>query len=58
MEIFESNQGKRTSSSDLMNPEHLKKKTQKEAKKIKSGKNDIIERSEQKTIIEDGRELL
>lgn len=58
MELLESNKGKNTSSRDLMSPDQSKVKTQKEVKKIGSGKNDIIERAEQKIVIEDGRELL
>jgi hypothetical protein len=56
--IFETNnKGKKTSSKDLMSPE--KKTTPKpEVKKIGSGKNDIIERADQKVVVEDGRELL
>lgn len=55
MELLES-KGKNTSSRDLISPN--KKQPSKETKKIGSGKNDIIERAEQKVVIEDGRELL
>ena len=41
-----------------MSPEQSKAAPQKEPKKIGSGKNDIIERAEQKVVTEDGRELL
>lgn len=59
MELFEANnKGKRTSSRDLMAPEEAKAQPQKEVKKIGTGKNDIIERADQKVVIEDGRELL
>lgn len=57
MELFES-KNKKTSSRDLISPEQTKGKSQKEVKKIGSGKNDIIERAEQKVVTEDGRELL
>lgn len=59
MELFEAkNKGKKTSSRDLMSPEQAQAQPQKEVKKIGSGKNDIIERAEQKVVVEDGRELL
>jgi hydroxyethylthiazole kinase-like sugar kinase family protein len=42
-----------------MSPEQAKTAPQKqEVKKIGSGKNDIIERADQKVVVEDGRELL
>lgn len=48
---------KKTTSRDLISP--LEKGQPKEhVKKISSGKNDIVERDDQKIIIEDGRELL
>lgn len=57
MELLESkSKGKNTSSRDLISPDKAQPK--KETKKIGSGKNDIIERAEQKVVIEDGRELL
>ena len=57
MELLESkSKGKNTSSRDLISPNKVQPKQ--ETKKIGSGKNDIIERSEQKVVIEDGRELL
>lgn len=56
--IFESNKGKKTASRDLMSPDQAKEQPQKEVKKISTGKNDIIERAEQKVVTEDGRELL
>lgn len=55
--IFESNKGKKTTSKDLMSPEK-KVNPKPEIKKIGSGKNDIIERADQKVVVEDGRELL
>lgn len=58
MELTESKKGKNTSSRDLMSPDHNKNQPAKETKKIGSGKNDIIERAEQKVVVEDGRELL
>lgn len=59
MQLFEgSNKGKKTSSRDLISPNQTQAEPQKEAKKIGSGKNDIIERAEQKVVVEDGRELL
>jgi hypothetical protein len=57
MELFES-KNKKTASRDLITPEHAKGQPQKEVKKIGSGKNDIIERADQKVVVEDGRELL
>lgn len=58
MMLFESNnKTKKTSSRDLIAPGESKQPT-KEVKKIGSGKNDIIERAEQKVVVEDGRELL
>lgn len=57
-ELLEENKGKKTASRDLMSPEQSKAAPQKEPKKIGSGKNDIIERAEQKVVTEDGRELL
>jgi len=48
---------KKTSSRDLISP--VKKSEPKEqVKKISSDSNDIIERIDQKVVIEDGRELL
>lgn len=58
MELYESNKSKKTASRDLMSPEQAKTQPKKDVKKIGSGKNDIIERAEQKVVIEDGRELL
>lgn len=50
---------KKTSSRDLMSPDQAKSSPQKkEVKKIGTGKNDIIERADQKVVTEDGRELL
>lgn len=57
-DLFESNKGKKTTSRDLMSPDQAKAKPQKEVKKIGTGKNDIIERADQKVVTEDGRELL
>lgn len=57
-ELFEENKKKKTSSRDLMTPEESKSHPQKEVKKIGTGKNDIIERADQKVVTEDGRELL
>ena len=58
MNIIES-KNKKTASRDLINPNQTKTSTPvKDVKKIGNGKNDIIERAEQKVIIEDGRELL
>lgn len=57
--IYESsNKNKKTSSKDLMSPEKAKTAPKPEVKKIGSGKNDIIERADQKVVVEDGRELL
>jgi hypothetical protein len=56
--IFSENKGKKTTSRDLMSPDQAKTSPQKEVKKIGTGKNDIIERAEQKVVTEDGRELL
>ena len=58
MELTESNKNKKTASRDLITPGQPKTQPEKAVKKISSGKNDIIERTEQKTVIEDGRELL
>ena len=58
MELYESNKSKKTTSRDLMSPDQAKTQPKKDVKKIGSGKNDIIERAEQKVVIEDGRELL
>lgn len=59
MNIFEATkQNKRTSSRDLVSPEKSKTAPKPEVKKIGSGKNDIIERADQKVVVEDGRELL
>ncbi len=58
MQIFEANKGKRTSSRDLISPEGAKNQPKEDVKQIGSGTNDIIERVEQKVVIEDGRELL
>lgn len=58
MNLFES-KNKKTSSRDLMSPEQAKGHAPKQdVKKIGTGKNDIIERAEQKVVVEDGRELL
>lgn len=57
-ELLEESKGKKTSSRDLMSPDQAKSQPQKEVKKIGTGKNDIIERADQKVVIEDGRELL
>lgn len=56
MELYE-NKSKKTAARDLVSPEK-KVETSKVPKKIGNGKNDIIERAEQKVITEDGRELL
>ena len=59
LEYLEEGKNKKTSSRDLMSPDQEKGQATKESvKKISTGKNDIIERAEQKIIIEDGRELL
>ncbi len=55
---LEENKSKKTASRDLMSPDQAKAQPKKEVKKIGSGKNDIIERADQKIVIEDGRELL
>lgn len=55
MEIYE-NKNKKTSARDLVSIE--KKVDTTVPKKISTGKNDIIERTEQKILTEDGRELL
>lgn len=57
MELFES-KNKKTTSRDLISPEQTKGHQKKDVKQIGSGKNDIIERAEQKVVTEDGRELL
>ena len=57
-EFLGENKRKKTASRDLMSPEQSKSVPQKETKKISTGKNDIIERAEQKVVTEDGRELL
>lgn len=57
-EFLEENKMKKTTSRDLMSPEQSKSVPKKEYKKIGFRKNDIIERTEQKVITEDGRELL
>jgi len=57
MELYESNKNKKTASRDLISPDK-KVEAPKETKKIGSGKNDIIERADQKVVTEDGRELL
>lgn len=57
-ELLEESNKKKTASRDLMSPEQAKSQPKKEVKKIGSGKNDIIERTGQKVVIEDGRELL
>lgn len=54
--IFEA-KDKKTSSRDLIMPEKNQPKKE-DVKKIGSGKNDIIERADQKIVIEDGRQLL
>lgn len=57
--LFESNnKGKKTSSRDLMSPDKPAAEPKKDSKKISSGKNDIIERADQKIVTDDGRELL
>lgn len=58
MNLYEG-KSKKTASRDLMSPEQIKNTPPKEdVKKIGSGANDIIENTEQKIVIEDGRELL
>jgi hypothetical protein len=57
-EFLDESKGKKTSSRDLMSPDQAKTQPKKEVKKIGTGKNDIIERAEQKVVTEDGRELL
>jgi hypothetical protein len=57
-EFLEEGKSKKTTSRDLMSPDQAKAQPQKEVKKISTGKNDIIERAEQKVVTEDGRELL
>lgn len=56
-EFLDEGKGKKTAARDLISPEK-KIETPKEPKQIGNGKNDIIERAEQKVITEDGRELL
>lgn len=58
MQLLEG-KNKKTTSRDLMSPDQVKNVPQKkEVKKIGTGKNDIIERADQKVVTEDGRELL
>lgn len=53
------NKNKKTVSRDLIAPDQAKKQPKKDSiKQIGSGKNDIIERADQKVVTEDGRELL
>jgi len=57
--LFEgNNKSKKTTSRDLMSPEQIKSAPKPDVKKIGNGSNDIIENTEQKVVIEDGRELL
>lgn len=56
MELYE-NKSKKTAARDLISTEK-KVEAPKAPKKIGNGKNDIIERAEQKVITDDGRELL
>lgn len=52
------NKNKKTSSRDLVSPSKPAVEPKKNSKKISSGKNDIIERADQKIVTDDGRELL
>ena len=56
MELYE-NKNKKTAARDLISTEK-KVEAPNAPKKIGNGKNDIIERAEQKVITDDGRELL
>lgn len=58
MNLDEAQKNKKTTSRDLLTPSEPKSQEKKEVKKISSGKNDIIERADQKVVIEDGRQLL
>lgn len=59
MYLFEAkNKGKKTVSRDLIAPGQAKQPQKDSVKKIGFGKNDIIERADQKVVTEDGRELL
>lgn len=58
-EFLEENKNKKTTSRDLIAPDKKSPAPAPQApKKIGTGKNDIIERADQKVITEDGRELL
>jgi hypothetical protein len=55
--MLEESKNKKTSSRDLISP-NKKEEPKEQIKKISSNSNDIIERLDQKVVIEDGRELL
>ena len=55
--MLEEAKNKKTSSRDLIAPDK-KAEPKEQVKKISSNFNDIIERLDQKVVIEDGRELL